>query len=1009
MTPGHKRRALLIAPVAEAGGSDRGLLQVVRALSRAGWEPHVALPAVSPLADELIDAGAAIHTVPMRRITRTGSPLRWAAYCLHWPLSVLRLRRLANSIDADLIYTNSLHSWYGWMAAALLRRPHIWHAREIVVQSPAALRLERLLTRHFAEATVAMSEAIADQFRPGHVTVVYEAPDQALFSPSRAGAFRSGLGIPDDMLLVGSVGRLDTWKGVDVLLDAVKEIRSRRDRVAFVVAGPPVVGKEPYAEGLATLAQQMPDIWWVGARADIPELMADLDVFVLPSTEPEPYGLVVVEALASGVPVVATAAGGPVEILRGRPASQGRLVPAGDSRSLAEAVAAMLPPETSTESRRQRRPIAVPTTDDHVLTDLVADVVADYQPRSLWSRSVQAVKVAGSASTLLVLPVGSKRRHAARESVRRVRNTWFRARGLPVGSISPSYPSWLRRRTPSESQLAVQRKTGRAWKYRPLVSVCIAIGQRREPPNGQFADLTSELKGVLESVLAQSYEQWELCVCPSPSLEKDVRTLIDVTTAGTAAAAVTVTVTFAPPEEHSEAEALATAVACARGDFLIFVRPDAVLARHALHLAVRELQRAPGADVLYSDDDFLSDSGVPLEPFLKPGWSPELLLSIDYVSPFLMARRTLVEAVGGVGAEHDGAHLHDLALRLSERTSQVLHIPEVLCSRRRSDAGGSTASGALRRDYGPDPHVEAVQAALERRSVAGQAGPASVPGGVHVRYALPDPVPHVEILIPTRDRLDLLRACIDSVRAHTDYPDFSITIVDNDSEDPATNRYIEDSGCRVIAAPGPFNYSAIMNKAVAQTDHEFILTLNNDTLMVDDQWLTGLVELCARPSVGLVGCRLIFPTGRVQHEGIVIGHRVPAANLAFETVGFRTEGQLSSVREVSSVTGACCLMRRTAWAEVEGFDETLTVSYNDVDFGLRLWKHNYSVLYTPHVTVVHDEHATRGAWHPSEDERIFRRRWGLDRAQGQATCDPFFSPHLTLGPWGWHLVADGSS
>ena len=356
MSATRTRVILSIQPVAERGGSDHALAGMIRSLTRAGWECHIALPAPSPLAEEFGAAGARLHVVPMRRITTSGSAGRWVAYGLGWPVAIVRLLRLARRVDASVIHSNSLHSWYGWALAALLRRPHVWHAREIVVQSTKALQLERWLALHFATEVIAISPAVGVQLDPGNVVVTLDQPDPAVFHPGRAGRFRAKVGIPDDVPLIGSAGRIDTWKGVDVLLDAVPSLQAARPNVEVVIAGSGVQGKEGYAEQLASRAARISGIHWLGPRTDVADLLADLDVFVLPSIQPEPFGLSLVEALASGVPAVATAHGGPVEILNRLGTDAGRLVPPGDPAALATATIELLPRlPSSTAVRRARR------------------------------------------------------------------------------------------------------------------------------------------------------------------------------------------------------------------------------------------------------------------------------------------------------------------------------------------------------------------------------------------------------------------------------------------------------------------------------------------------------------------------------------------------------------------------------------------------------------------------------------------------------------------------------
>ncbi len=357
----HALTVLCIQPVAERGGSDQALLRMARQLVAAGWSVHVAVPEPSPMAEEFAVAGAVLHVVPMRRVSTSHDGAAWAAYALGWPLSVLRLWELARSTRADVVMSNSLHSWYGWAAALLAGRPHIWHAREIVTQSPTALRTERFLARQFARRVIAASEAVAAQLEPANVVIVHEEAGAEEFHPGRAGHARQRYGLADTSPTIGYVGRIDTWKGLDVLLDAVPHLvdagHNAGPDAQVVIAGGVVAGKEAYASDLARRAAGL-GVHWLGPLSgpDAADLIADLDCLVLASTTPEPWGLVLVEALACGVPVVATAAGGPLEILAGLEAPEaGRLVAPSDPDALAEAIGELLPSATSTELRRDRR------------------------------------------------------------------------------------------------------------------------------------------------------------------------------------------------------------------------------------------------------------------------------------------------------------------------------------------------------------------------------------------------------------------------------------------------------------------------------------------------------------------------------------------------------------------------------------------------------------------------------------------------------------------------------
>jgi glycosyltransferase involved in cell wall biosynthesis len=355
-------RLCSIQPVAERGGSDHALLRMLRSLPRPEFDCHVIVPAEPPLRAEFEAAGVEIHVVPMRRISTSHDLLDWVAYALLWPVTVVRIARLLRQLDIDVVHTNSFHSWYGWAAAALARRPHVWHGREIVVQSRAALAVERFLIPRFSARVLSMSSAIAAQLSDVDVQVVHETPDPLEFSPHRSGRFRERIGIPDDALLVGAAGRVDTWKGFDVLLAAFGRVHAARDDAQLVIAGGAVRGKETMFEDLTAAARATPGVHWLGDRDDIPDLLADLDVFVLASTEPEPYGLVLVEALMSGARVVATDAGGPREILDAAAPGSGRLVPVRDIAAMADAIVAELDEvgTTSRDARSARAPRRAP-------------------------------------------------------------------------------------------------------------------------------------------------------------------------------------------------------------------------------------------------------------------------------------------------------------------------------------------------------------------------------------------------------------------------------------------------------------------------------------------------------------------------------------------------------------------------------------------------------------------------------------------------------------------------
>lgn len=362
MTP---LRILSIQPVAERGGSDRALLRMIEHASPDGLEWHVVVPAPHPFAPEFESAGATLHVVPMRRITTRRSWLSLLAYALAWPVTTVRLWLLSRRVAADVVHSNSLHSLYGWAVALVGRRPHVWHAREVVTESRAALRVEQFLARHFAARVLCMSRAVADQFGGAPTMVCHELTAPG-FAPDHAGRFRADADIRDEVPLVGVVARLWPGKGVDRALDAFESVAEQVPGVHLVIAGVRVEGNETYGNDVIARCHALDRVRYAEGVTDVPGFMADLDLLVVPSIVPEGLGLVTVEALSSGVPVVVTDAGGAPEVVAHADDGAGTVVPMHDVEALADAIVTRLQGlETSTETRRARRPLIAASWPDY--------------------------------------------------------------------------------------------------------------------------------------------------------------------------------------------------------------------------------------------------------------------------------------------------------------------------------------------------------------------------------------------------------------------------------------------------------------------------------------------------------------------------------------------------------------------------------------------------------------------------------------------------------------------
>lgn len=555
------------------------------------------------------------------------------------------------------------------------------------------------------------------------------------------------------------------------------------------------------------------------------------------------------------------------------------------------------------------------------------------------------------------------------EGLRRaIRDRDRNATGTRAGSIQRQYDLWRRRHQPDWSALREMRRVSRGWQDPPLVSIVM-------PTYNSDPDW---LRPAIQSVIAQSYENWELCIADDGSTLPHVADVLERYTQ------VEPRIRVVRRERNGGiAAASASALELARGEFVALLDHDDVLQPHALHRVVERLRDDPQLDVVYSDEDLLLENGTRGRPFFKPDFSPDFLLSVNYICHFLVIRRSLVMASGGFRGGFDGAQDHDLLLRVTEGARRVGHVADILYSWRQ--VPGSVAMNSAAKMYAYESGKRAVEEALQRRGLSGRVSLGQQLGTYHVRLDIRD-TPQVAIVIPTRDRLELLRECIDSIESRSTYTNWSITIVDNDSVEPATRQYLQRTQHRVVHAPGGFNYSALINAGRAATDAPYLLTVNNDTTVLTPDWIEAMLEQAQRPEVAVVGGRLLYPDGRPQHEGIAVGNvrgSYMAANLDAGWMG-------RVIRNVTAVSGACQMVRCAVFDEVGGYDERIPVAYNDVDFCLRVRQAGYLVVYTPHAELQHHESASRGALDPRSDHELFWERWGVRGG----IPDPYMSPHL---------------
>lgn len=508
------------------------------------------------------------------------------------------------------------------------------------------------------------------------------------------------------------------------------------------------------------------------------------------------------------------------------------------------------------------------------------------------------------------------------------------------------------------------------------------------------------LRAAIDSVRDQLYPHWELCIADDASTRPEVGRLL----AEMRAADARIKVAVRETNGHIAA-ASNTALELATGDYVALLDHDDLLTPDALYWMALEIAAHPDAAILFSDEDKIDEGDRLFAPFFKPDWSPELALSQNCVNHLGVYRRDEVEAVGRFRDAFHGSQDYDLLLRIVERVGEdrIRHVPVVLYHWR--TGRGSIASGGAAKVYAHDAARRAIADHLARTGQPGRVEATPDGYGHRVVVPPPEPAPRVSVVVPTRDRVELLRLCVEGLRDGTDYPDWELIVVDNGSEQAQTLRYLDtlraDARIRILRDDGPFNYSRLNNRAVAEGTGALVLLLNNDIEPIGRDWLAEMVGQLSRPGVGVVGAKLYFPDDTVQHAGVVTGIGGVAGHfdkrLPREADGYFSRPNL--IHNASAVTGACLLTSRAIWEAVGGLDEAeLPVAFNDVDFCLKVRALGHRVVVTPHAELYHHESVSRGTDTSPEKLARFRRemavmrqRWGdaLDR-------DPYWNPNLHI-------------
>lgn len=541
------------------------------------------------------------------------------------------------------------------------------------------------------------------------------------------------------------------------------------------------------------------------------------------------------------------------------------------------------------------------------------------------------------------------------------------------------YQKWL-----NENEKKISKKK---FKYNPLISILIPVYNIDE----------KLLRDCLDSILAQTYDNFEVCLADDCSTKKEtIRTLKEYEKKDPR-----IRVVYRKKNGHIS-KATNSALKIAKGEFVALMDDDDVIPENALQEVVEVLNKNKDLDLIYTDEDKMEMNGSFCDPHFKPDYAPDTLLGGNYICHFGFYRKSIMDEIGGFRSEFVGAQDFDLVLRFVEKTNKIYHIPKILYHWRK--VPGSTAVTINSKNYAIENGRKAVEEALERR---GRKGKVTAPiNAAHyiVEYDVDDH-PKISIIIPTKDNIKFLKRCLKSIYKRSTYDNFEVIVMDNRSEEEKTKKLLEryrqgHDNFRVIKADYEFNYSKINNQAVQNASGEYVLLLNNDTKILTRNWLEIMLGYASQKHVGAVGAKLLYPDKTVQHGGVVLGVAEIAAHAypGVDDTNYGTFGRLLIPYNYSAVTGACLMVKKEKYLEVDGLDEKLAVAYNDVDFCMKLLEKGYYNVFLPQVKLIHYESKTRGAdtselkmKRLKKEAKLMKDRWGE-----KLKHDIFYNPNYSL-------------
>lgn len=552
--------------------------------------------------------------------------------------------------------------------------------------------------------------------------------------------------------------------------------------------------------------------------------------------------------------------------------------------------------------------------------------------------------------------------------------------------VDARYPEWFKSHKATLSVLSKQRDI--KLQYQPIFSIVVPLFNT---PALLFSEMVS-------SVITQTYRNWELILVNASPENKNLCKLVEEACAkDNRIVPVTLEGNFGISENTNKG------VEVAKGDFVCYFDHDDLIEPNLLFAYAEALNRHADIDMLYCDEDKLMPNGQLTQPFFKPDFDLELLRNNNYICHMLCIRKDLLDTLPANTREFDGAQDHNMTLQVAEVARRIHHVPQVLYHWRICE--NSTATNADNKPYASQAGIRAVKAHLDRLGVRGEVSLSRRPFTYKVTYDIPDDRPLVSIIIPTKDQVDILDICLRSILTKSTYDNYEIVLIENNSTEPETFEYYDNivslypDKIRLCRWEYEFNFSKLMNFGAKCANGEYLLLLNNDTEVITPNWIELMLGICSQPNVGIVGVKLLYPDDTIQHAGvnvtgIVAGHigrDLPKRDWGYFAL-------LDAQRELSAVTAACMMTKRSSFEKVHGFTEDLQVAFNDIDYCLKMRELGEKIVFTPEVELYHYESVSRGQDTVNIGKQVrfqreiayMRYRW----AECYVLGDPYWNPNF---------------